>query len=44
VRRLTGETESGEGVQKVDVGDASVVGDGEEDADRMQTWTVSSNA
>jgi hypothetical protein len=44
VRRLTGETESGEGVQKVDVGEAPVVGGGEEAADRMQTWTVSSNA
>jgi hypothetical protein len=44
VRRLTGEIESGEGIQKVNIGEAPVVGDGEEDADRMQMWTVSSNA
>jgi hypothetical protein len=44
VRRLTGEGESGEGVQKVDVGETPMVGDSEEDADGMQMRTARSNA
>jgi hypothetical protein len=44
VRRLTGETESGEGVQKFDVSGALVVNNGEEDVDGMQMRMVNSNA
>jgi hypothetical protein len=39
---LTGEARSGDGVQKVNVGEASVVGDGEEEVDHVQTATASS--
>jgi hypothetical protein len=42
VGRLTGEPESGKGVQKVNIGDAPVVGDVEEDADGVKRWTESS--
>jgi hypothetical protein len=41
---LTGDAKSGVGVQKVDVGEVPLVGNGEEDADAMQKKSASSKA